>query len=117
MPEQPAKAEARRALLEQELERYLPLLQQHLNPLRILLFGSMTGGQVEEWSDLDLVIIAETNLRFLDRTREVMRLLQLRVGTDILVYTPQEFEQLARERPFVRDEIVRKGKVIYERGG
>ncbi len=29
----------------------------------------------------------------------------------------REFEQLSRERAFVRREIVSKGKVIYERGG
>ncbi|RME47878.1 MAG: nucleotidyltransferase domain-containing protein, partial [Caldilineae bacterium] len=53
---------------------------------------------------------------FLERTKEVMQLLQPRVGVDILVYTPAEFERLARERAFVRDEIVGKGKVLYERG-
>jgi hypothetical protein len=35
----------------------------------------------------------------------------------VLVYTPTEFEQLSQERPFVRREIVAKGKVIYERDG
>ena len=39
-----------------------------------------------------------------------------RVGVDVLVYTPREFEQLSQERAFLREEIVAKGKVIYERG-
>ncbi|MEK9135842.1 MAG: C25 family cysteine peptidase, partial [Bacteroidota bacterium] len=30
-------------------------------------------------------------------------------------YTPNEFEQLQRERAFFRDEILGKGKVVYER--
>jgi hypothetical protein len=34
---------------------------------------------------------------------------------DILVYTPEEFAQLSQERTFVRQEILAKGKVIYER--
>jgi hypothetical protein len=42
-------------------------------------------------------------------------LLQPHVSMDILVYTPAEFTQLSRERPFFRDEIVAKGRVIYER--
>jgi hypothetical protein len=37
------------------------------------------------------------------------------VGTDILVYTPQEFERLQHERAFFREEIVAKGIVLYER--
>jgi hypothetical protein len=36
---------------------------------------------------------------------------------DVLVYTPDEFERLSRERAFVREEIVGKGKVICERAG
>ncbi len=106
----------RRALLEAELQRYLALLEKHYNPEKILLFGSMVKDEeIKEWSDLDLVIIKETDQRFLDRTKEVMRLLRPRVGVDILVYTPQEFEILSRKRPFVRNEIVQKGRVLYER--
>jgi predicted nucleotidyltransferase len=109
-------AEARRVQLQRELDRWLPLLIAHHQPDRIILFGSYSAGQISEWSDLDLVIIAETQAPFLDRTRQVLELLKPKVGVDVLVYTPQEFEQMSRERAFVRQEIVTKGKVIYERG-
>lgn len=106
----------RQALLEDELQRYLTLLLQYDAPQKVILFGSVAAGKIHEWSDLDLIIVKETGLRFLERTKEMMQLLRPRVGVDILVYTPQEFEQLCRERPFFRTEIIEKGKVIYERG-
>ncbi len=106
----------RRQLLKAELNRCLALLIDRYKAQKILLFGSMTGDETGEWSDLDLVIVKETNRRFLDRTKEVMQLLQLRVGADILVYTPAEFEHLSRERAFIRNEIVGKGQVLYEEG-
>jgi predicted nucleotidyltransferase len=109
------KAVQRHALLEAELTRYVKQLQEVYHPERILLFGSLASGQVGEWSDIDLVIIKESRQKFLDRIREVMHLLKPRVGVDILVYTPEEFAQLSRERPFVREEIIAKGKVLYER--
>lgn len=109
--------EARRESLERELARWLPLLIAHERPDKIILFGSYATGQVDEWSDLDMVIVKETQARFLDRTRQVLALLKPKVGLDVLVYTPEEFEQLCRERAFVRQEIVGKGKVIYERAG
>jgi predicted nucleotidyltransferase len=112
-----AQAQARRAFLERELSRWLPLLITHEQPDKIILFGSYCTGQVDEWSDLDLVIIKKTKTPFLDRTRQVLELLKPQVGVDVLVYTPTEFEQLSQERPFVRREIVAKGKVIYERDG
>ncbi len=107
--------QARRALLERELDRWLPLLVAHERPDKIILFGSYCAGQIGEWSDLDLVIIKETQAPFLDRTRQVLELLKPQVGVDVLVYTPKEFEQLSQERAFVRQEIVAKGKVLYER--
>ena len=111
-----ARVQARRALLERELSRWLPLLIAHEQPDKIILFGSYCTGQVSEWSDLDMVIIKSTPAAFLDRTRQVLMLLKPRVGVDVLVYTPQEFEHLSRERAFLREEILTKGKVIYERG-
>ena len=106
----------RRALLESELNRWLPLLVAQEHPQKIILFGSYPAGQVSEWSDLDLLIVKETDDRFLDRLRQVLALLQPKVGVDLLVYTPAEFTQLTQERAFVRDEVVAKGKVLYERG-
>ena len=47
--------------------------------------------------------------------REVLQLLRPRVDSDVLVYTPSEFAQLARERAVVREEIVENGRVLYER--
>ena len=105
----------RRTRLEEELQRYLALLQKDDPPERIILFGSLANGDTEAWSDIDLVIVRETDKRFLDRIKEVMQLLRPQVGVDILVYTPAEFAQLAQARPFVRDEIVGKGRVLYER--
>jgi predicted nucleotidyltransferase len=106
----------RKQLLEQELKRYLGLLRLHDQPNQVILFGSLVTGEIHPDSDIDLVIVKETTLSFWQRLRETRRLLQPQVGTDILVYTPNEFEQLRRERPFFQDEILSKGKVIYERG-
>lgn len=113
---EPDSVTRRRAVLEAELARYVQLLREQYAPQRILLFGSLISGEVKEWSDIDLVIIKETERQFLDRTREVLQLLRPQVGVDILVYTPDEFDQLVQQRAFVRDEIVGKGKVLYERG-
>jgi predicted nucleotidyltransferase len=109
------KAMQRRALLEAELARYVQVLREHYAPQRILLFGSLASGRVSEWSDIDLVIIKETEHKFLDRTREAMQLLKPRVGIDILVYTPEEFARMKEDRLFVREEIAAKGRVLYER--
>ena len=38
------------------------------------------------------------------------------MGVDFLVYTPSEFAQMIADRnPFILEEVLRKGKVLYER--
>jgi predicted nucleotidyltransferase len=98
------------------LDRYLELLLEHVAPDKVILFGSLAQDEVRAWSDIDLVVVGQTEARFLDRTKEMLRLLRPRVGLDVLVYTLEEFEQLCRDRPFFQQEIVQKGQVLYERG-
>ncbi|MDI9570609.1 MAG: nucleotidyltransferase domain-containing protein [Pseudomonadota bacterium] len=107
----------RKELLDQELARYIRLLKEHGAPEKVILFGTLVEGKrVHEWSDIDLVVIEKTGLPFFQRLRKVRKLLRPKVGTDIIVYTPEEFDRLCAERPFFREEIVAKGEVIYEYG-
>ncbi len=107
----------RKELLDQELARYIRLLKEHGAPEKVILFGTLVEGKgVHEWSDIDLVVIEKTGLPFFQRLRKVRKLLRPKVGTDIIVYTPEEFDQLCAERPFFREEIVAKGEVVYEYG-
>ncbi len=106
----------RQKKLAEALDHILRVLTTQYQPDKIILFGSMASAEVSEWSDLDLVIIKDTLLPFIQRLEEIALLCRVNVGVDYLVYTPQEFEQMIAEKnPFVVNEIVRKGKVLYER--
>jgi len=106
----------RQTLLESELRRYVDILATRVKPERVIAFGSLVSGEPHAASDIDLVVITRTALPFWKRLREMRRILQPRVSTDLLVYTPEEFETLRQERAFVRDEIAGKGRVVYEQG-
>jgi len=104
----------RKTILQQELQRLIGILKASHSTEKILLFGSFSSGIVDDDSDLDLVVVERTDSPFWRRQREMRRRLKPRIGVDLLVYTPAEFEQLCRERPFFRDEVLAKGKVLYE---
>ncbi len=104
----------RKQQLQHALEHIIAILLQDYHPQKIILFGSMARGDVKEWSDIDLVIVKETSKHFLARLKEVALLCRAPVGVDYLVYTPSEFEQLSTDNPFIREEIVQKGIVLYE---
>ncbi|MFH1477298.1 MAG: nucleotidyltransferase domain-containing protein [Verrucomicrobiota bacterium] len=103
----------RQQKLQSELSRFLPILINQFKSLKIIMFGSFAANEVSEWSDLDLVVVRDTPLRFLDRSAELIQALQPQVGVDFLVYTPDEWDCLTRENLFVRNEIAEKGKELY----
>ncbi len=104
----------RKKQLDQELARYLDLLKMNGALEKVILFGTLADGNISEWSDIDLVVVEKTSLPFFKRLQKIRKLLRPKVGMDIMVYTPEEFDQLCVERPFFREEIIQKGKVIYE---
>ena len=104
----------RKKLLNQELKRYIRLLTKHGSPEKLILFGTLAQGELHEWSDIDLVVVEKSNLPFYQRLRKIRELIQPQVGLDIVVYTPEEFDQLQANSPFFREEIITKGKIIYE---
>lgn len=108
------RTQDRMRLLQEELDRFVRISVERMKPRQILVFGSLAGGKaVSEWSDLDLVVVAETDLPFYERTKSLLREVRPRVGMDVLIYTSEEWRDI-QTRPFIRDEVLGKGRVVYE---
>jgi predicted nucleotidyltransferase len=83
-------------------------------PERVYLFGSAAREEMDELSDLDVVVIKRTSAPFFDRLQEVARLLPMGLGAvDLLVYTPEEFAAMQREGNAFTEMIVEEGRLIY----
>ena len=88
------------------LERFLgvlkPLLTDH-SAHSAWLVGSRARGDAAPESDIDVIIVAPTDRPFVERFRDYLpAVLAAGVGVDLLVYTPEEFEQMRNEeRPFL----------------
>lgn len=108
-------ARLRKRLLQEELKRILPIIRDQYQPEKIIAYGSFANGDIHQWSDLDIAIVKKTDRMFLDRLLDVMMLTQSKIATEFVVYTPEEFEAMARDNYFVRDEIVEKGKLLYDK--
>ena len=74
-----------------------------------ILYGSYARGDWGVGSDLDLIIIVEkSDLPFETRSRD-WNVTELPVPTDVLVYTPEEWQALRQQKRFyqtLRDEAV-----------
>jgi predicted nucleotidyltransferase len=83
------------------------------DPERIILFGSYARG--DPAADIDVVIIKRTTARFLDRLKVVYERWDLPVAVDILVYTPEEWQQMLEEgRGFIQ-RVAGEGREVYAR--
>jgi len=100
------------AALNAELSRIVDVLINHYNPQKIILFGSLVSGNVHEWSDIDLIVVKESDKGFYERLEEVGLLVMPRKACGILVYTPKEFA-VKEKTLFFQEEVSKKGKVIY----
>lgn len=68
----------------------------HPNAVNAYLFGSVVSGKAGAWSDLDVIIVAEIDMPFIERPRAFWNLLDLGFAMDILVYTPAEFAEMRK---------------------
>ncbi len=106
----------------EHVAKILPALIERIKevyePEKVILFGSYAYGQPDAESDVDLLIIKQTDKPFHKRWAEVCRLvsdLRRHVAFSPFVFTPEELEaKLEKNDPFFQ-EILQKGKVLYAR--
>ena len=86
------------------------------NPEKIILFGSYASGTPNNDSDIDLLVIQDTDLPRHKRSFDIQKLL---IGTmipmDILVYTNNEFEKEKNEKFSFLNSAIKTSKILYER--
>lgn len=85
---------------------------KNANTQKIILFGSYAYGVPNQDSDIDLLVIQETDKTFHQRIQELRLLLPKNRPIDLIVLTPQEYQKAKGMNSLV-DEIDAKGKVIY----
>ena len=90
-------------------------IMRNQNVHKAILFGFAALGTDTQKSDLDIIIIQETERRFFDRFDEFNEIYEALYGRDVdlLIYTPDELQTIMH-RPFIK-RILAEGKTIYER--
>jgi predicted nucleotidyltransferase len=85
-------------------------------PRRIILFGSCATGKLPRDSDLDLLVIASSNIE--NPRKESVRIRRalrgLLIPVDIVVIEENQLAGLADLPGLVYREAMRNGKVVYE---
>jgi len=98
------------------IEDYCREVVRKLNPQAVILFGSFASGDINEGSDIDIMVIADFQVSFLDRIKLLLDLVALGdfgLPIEPIGYTSKEFEKMKQAgNRFIR-EVVDRGKVLY----
>lgn len=97
---------------QQRIDKILSRLSAY-EPEQVILFGSFARNESDDISDIDLVVIKETNEDFFARIRRVLKILDLRTAIDVLVYTPAEFQTMKEQGNVLIETVLEEGIVLH----
>jgi predicted nucleotidyltransferase len=83
-------------------------------PQRIILHGSLARGDWNRASDIDLIIIKDTELPFPKRISDVIGLCRTSLSVEPLVYTPEELTSMLANGNSFLEKALHEGKKLYE---
>jgi predicted nucleotidyltransferase len=99
-----------------EIEKAAKIIGETSKAEQVILFGSHARGDAGAHSDVDFLVIAESELPRHKRCVELHKIFKpYPFPMDILVYTPDELEKSKRSDLSFVSTVLREGKTLYER--
>lgn len=102
----------RQELLEKAVAEIVTICSQFSDVRAVYAYGSYARGTVGPTSDLDILIVRETNLPRFQREDDIRLRLRTPVGFDLLVVRPDEFTHTMPANS-VGSRILAEAKLIY----
>jgi uncharacterized protein len=83
-------------------------------PERIILFGSYAYGQPNEGSDVDLLVILPFEEMPVQKAISIRQQVDYPFSLDLMARTPTQIKQRLEMGDFFIQDIITRGKVLYE---
>ena len=102
--------------IETYLKEAVDRIIKRFNPEKIILFGSYAYGKPTMDSDIDLMIVMDTDEKPHKRAVLIRKALKdIGIPKDIIVKTPEEFKRFKDIVGTVIYPVAHKGKLLYEK--
>ncbi|MCL2509922.1 MAG: nucleotidyltransferase domain-containing protein [Methanomassiliicoccaceae archaeon] len=97
-----------------EAERVIEMAKSKICPSLMIVYGSVANGTAGDDSDLDLILVKESDENsFIRGARARLELRDSRIPIDIIVYTPEEFEKDLSNKYSLAYEALATGKIVH----
>jgi predicted nucleotidyltransferase len=92
--------------------------------MKIILFGSASSGELREGSDIDLLVVTDTEyypqsyderLEYRSRIQQKVHHIARTVPIDLLIFTRPEYERITRSMSSFMRDVHENGKLVYEK--
>ena len=102
-------------LTKYQIEEIKNSIIENIQPNKIILFGSYANGTADENSDLDILIVKDSNLPRYKRTPKLYNLLsKYYIDKDIFWYTEDEIGEWENVSLAFITKVIKTGKILYE---
>lgn len=101
-------------LTESDIQKMADIIAERFQPEKIILFGSYANGTATDDSDVDLIVVVDTNEDLSDKTADIrMALRHFGVPKDVLVRAPEMYDSECEIYWTVFSQALQHGKTLY----
>ena len=103
-------------LTSEEIDYLVSRIVARVDPQKIIIFGSYAKGTSTTMSDLDILVVKETEMPMARRADELVPILaNMLIRVDVHIYTPEELEAYGNEPLSFISSVLRTGQTVFER--
>ena len=104
-----------KTVIEDSIKGFVNDVINRFNPERVILFGSNASGNATPDSDVDILVVMDFKSRPHQQAFKIRRTIKRSFPLDLLVRRPADIDRRLRLGDFFIKEIMREGKVLYEK--
>jgi predicted nucleotidyltransferase len=95
------------------VDKVVDTILRHCQPDLIFLFGSVADGRARYGSDIDVLVVTETDEAPARRGIDILNDLDVDTSVDLIVVTPEEFKEYRKDSRSFTSHILGTGRPLY----
>ena len=107
-------AEVKTVVTLKHIQEIVWQIVEHFHPQKIILFGSHAYGTATADSDVDLLVMMDTEEKPLHVAARIAAAIDHPFPLDIIVFTPSDWNASLKRKGIFATEVTMKGMVLYE---
>lgn len=95
------------------VDEVLKTILGQCNPDLVFLFGSVAKGTAKYGSDIDILVVMETDKKPIRRGNDILNSLDVDTTVDLIIMTPEEFRKYRHDSKSFTSHILSTGRPLY----